>query len=65
VNLLPNLGRRSDLEDAVEGSEAECALVVIAAPIWEVATGVRELKKWHVPGDAVFLHHSSQVLKRL
>jgi hypothetical protein len=49
----------------VEGSEAECALVVIAAPIWEVATGVRELKKWHVPGDAVFLHHSSQVLKRL
>ena len=31
MNLLTNLGRRGDLEDAVEGSEAKRALVVIAA----------------------------------
>jgi hypothetical protein len=31
VNLLINLGRCGDLEDAVEGSEAEHALVIIAA----------------------------------
>jgi hypothetical protein len=31
MNLLTNLGRRGDLEDAVEGSEAEHALVVIIA----------------------------------
>jgi hypothetical protein len=31
VNLLTNLGRRGDLEDAVEGPEAEHAFVVIAA----------------------------------
>jgi len=38
--------------------------LLLLPPIWEVATGVRELKKWHVPGDAVFLHHSGQVLNR-
>jgi hypothetical protein len=40
-----NLGSRGDLEGAVEGLEAEFALLLLLPPIWEVTTGVQELEK--------------------